>query len=241
MSIPLVILHGWGATVKSYDRLKPLLEQGGNSVVIFDLPGFGKAAPPPCAWSVDDYADWVLRYLDAAGLQKYYLFGHSFGGRIAIKIAAGPSEKLAGLILCDAAGVTPRPKTKIALFGFLSKIGNAIFSLPLLNFSKPIARKFVYWLSGERDYHYLQGDVMRETFRTVLVEDLTSFLPKIHTPTMVVWGEKDKMTPLSDAHAINRGIANSKLEILKNIGHNPHLEAPEKLAAIIDKFIKSFD
>lgn len=239
MSIPLVILHGWGATTRSYDRLKPLLEQKGFSVFVFDLPGFGKEAPPPKAWSVDDYADWTLKHLDAMGLQKYYLFGHSFGGRIVIKIAARQPKGLIGLILCDAAGVTPRPKIKIALFGFLSKIGNVIFFLPLLNFLRPPARKFVYWLSGERDYHYLQGDVMRETFRIVVAEDLTSFLFKISVPTMIIWGEKDKMTPLSDAHTINQGVSGSKLEILKNVGHNPHQESPEKLADIIEGFVKT--
>ncbi|PIQ74182.1 MAG: hypothetical protein COY11_03185 [Candidatus Portnoybacteria bacterium CG_4_10_14_0_2_um_filter_44_20] len=250
MEYPIIILHGWGATVKSYGRLKPLLEQGGNSVFVFDLPGFGKEALPPRAWSVGDYADWVenkiREELDSRSRRndngsKFILYGHSFGGRIAIKIAARRPEGLRGLILCDTAGVTPRPKTKIAIFSFLSKIGNVTFSLPSLKFLRPLARKFVYWLSGERDYHYLQGDVMRETFRAVVSEDLSSFLPKIHTPTMVVWGEKDRMTPLGDAYAINRGIAGSKLEILGKIGHNPHLETPEKLAAIVDKFIKELD
>lgn len=238
MEYPIVILHGWGATKKSYDRLKPLLEQKGNSVFVFDLPGFGDEPAPSKAWSVDDYADWTLKHLAAMRLEKYYLFGHSFGGRIAIKIAAEHSKNLAGLILCDAAGVTPRPKTKIMLFSFLSKIGNAIFSLPLLKFLRPLARKFVYWLSGERDYHYLQGEVMRKTFRNVVGEDLTSLLPKINIPTLVVWGGKDKMTPLSDAYIINQGITGSKLEILGSIGHNPHREAPEKLADIVDKFVK---
>jgi pimeloyl-ACP methyl ester carboxylesterase len=263
MEYPIVILHGWGATTKSYDRLKPLLEEGGHSVVVFDLPGFGNEPAPPKGWSVDDYAEWVMEKIkkeldsrwslprsDLRGGndkaeggndndRKIILFGHSFGGRIAIKIAAERSEGLAGLVLCDAAGVTPRPKIKIALFNFLSKIGNAIFSLPLLNILQPLARKFVYWLSGERDYYYLQGGVMQKTFRKVVGEDLTSYLPKIHTPTLVVWGGKDKMTPLGDAYIIHRGIVGSKLEILGNIGHNPHREVPEKLADIVDKFIKT--
>ncbi|MBI4837265.1 MAG: alpha/beta hydrolase [Candidatus Portnoybacteria bacterium] len=280
MEYPIIILHGWEATKKSYEQLKPLLEQKGNSVVVFDLPGFGSEPAPSKEWSVDDYADWTLEWIgknalscypersgsevkdlidrDSSpsaqndrkvnqndrkeeGCEKFVLFGHSFGGRIAIKIAARQPKELAGLILCDAAGVTPRPKIKIALFNFLTKTGNAIFSLPLLNFLRPLVRKLVYWWSGDRDYYYLRGDVMRKTFRIVIEEDLNQILPKINTPTLIIWGEKDKMTPLSDAHTLNEGIGGSLLEVLRGVGHNPHREVPEQLAAIIDKFIKELD
>lgn len=235
MAIPLVILHGWGASARSFDKIKGLLEQKGISVFVFDLPGFGSELAPKEAWSVDDYVEWARKRIENEG--KIILFGHSFGGRIAIKFAAKYPEKLAGLILCDAAGVTPRPKIKIAVFNFLSKIGNAIFSLPFLKFLQPLARKFVYWLSGERDYYYLKKSVMQKTFRLVIEENLRPHLTEIHVPTLIVWGEKDRMTPLNDAYTIHNGIAGSKMEILKNIGHNPHLECPEKLAEIIGSFL----
>jgi pimeloyl-ACP methyl ester carboxylesterase len=243
----LVILHGWGASAKSYDKLKPLLEQKGISVFVFDLPGFGNEAVPKEAWDVDDYAEWtrvkIERELDSRfygndnSERKIILFGHSFGGRIAIKLAARYSEKIEKLILCDAAGITPRPKVKINLFAQLSKVGKIIFSLPILNIIKPIAKKGIYFLVGARDYSRLENPVMKDIFRKVVDEDLTFCLANIKSKTLIIWGKDDKETLVLDAYAMNGKITGSKLEILENTGHSPHLECPEKLAEIIKGFI----
>jgi len=240
MPYPLVILHGWGASAKSYDKLKPLLEQKGISVFVFDLPGFGSAPPPAEPWSVDDYSDWVFKKIDANLNDKngqFILYGHSFGGRIGIKLAARQTEGIKGLILCDAAGVTPRPKAKISIFNFFSKSGKLVFSLPVLKYFQPIVRKIEYFLAGSRDYYYLQSEIMKDVFQRVIKEDLTPDLEKIKIPTLIIWGKKDKMTPVSDAYIINQGIGGSELKILEGIGHSPHLENPQALADIICKFI----
>ena len=239
MSKDIVILHGWGRGAKSFSLVQELLERKNYSVHVFDLPGFGAVPPPPVPWSVSDYVDFVLKFVASQNLDKFYLFGHSFGGRVGIKLAASHPEKLAGLILCDAAGVTPRPKAKIAVFGFFSKIGNWIFSFKILSIFRETARRFAYFLSGERDYYFLQDEVMRETFKKTINEDLTPYLNQIKTPTIIIWGGKDKMTPVLDAYVINKNIAGSRLEILNGIGHNPHIESPEALVEFVDNFIKN--
>jgi pimeloyl-ACP methyl ester carboxylesterase len=248
MAYPLVILHGWGASIKSYDKLKPLLEQKGISVFVFDLPGFGNEPAPGEVWGVDNYADWVEKKIGekihpSSPLQKegekegFILYGHSFGGRIAIKLAARQMEGIKALVLCDAAGVTPRPKSKITLFSMLSQGGKLIFSLPLLKYFQPLVRKIEYFLAGSRDYYYLQSEVMKGIFRKVIEEDLTSYLAKIKLPVLIVWGRKDKLTPVSDARILNEGISGSLLEILEETGHSPHLESSQALADIICRFI----
>jgi len=246
--IPLIILHGWGASSKSFAKVKELLEQKGVSVFVLDLPGFRSVAPSDKAWSVDDYADWVENYIEnkihpalplkKEGEKSFVLYGHSFGGRIGIKLAARQIEGLKGLILCDAAGITPRPKIKINIFSLLSRTGKLFFSLPILKYFQPIVRKIEYFLAGTRDYYYLQSEIMKGTFKKVIEEDLTSYLGKISVPTLIIWGKKDKMTPVSDAYVMNRKIAGSKLEILENVGHSPHLESPEELANIVTNFVK---
>ncbi len=234
----IVLLHGWGRGAKSFLAVKELLENQGHKVHCFDLPGFGVVGPPPSPWAVDDYAGFVRDFIKRKGLRDFYLFGHSFGGRIGIKLAAQDPELLKGLILCDAAGITPRPQAKVSVFKLFSRIGNWIFSFPVLAAFRGVARRFVYWLSGEQDYYFLQNDVMRETFRRVIEEQLNEYLAKIKAPTLIIWGKLDRMTPIADAHTIHRSIPGSRLEILDGVGHSPHVEATEKLAALIDDFIK---
>jgi len=265
MKTPFVILHGWGASAKSYDKLKPLLEQKGISVFVFDLPGFGNEPAPKSAWSVSDYVEWVnmkvkedldscLRRNDKKeggndkkegggvnNINKIVLFGHSFGGRIAIKFAAKYPEKLAGLILCDAAGITPRPKVKITIFSVLSRSGKLVFSLPILKYLQPVVRKIEYFLAGSRDYYYLQNPIMKNVFNNVINENLIAYLDKIIAATLIIWGKNDKMTPVSDAHVMHEKIKGSKLEILEDVGHSPHLENPEVLADKIYDFLGEFD
>ncbi len=239
MSFPIIILHGWGRGQQSFEKLKKLLEEKGHQVYSFDLPGFGEEKEPDQPWSVSNYADYVLNFSQTKDLNKFFLFGHSFGGRVGIKFASHYPEKLAGLILCDSAGVTPRNKVQ---FGFLAKsvkIGKKIFSLPVIKYFYPFIKKVIYFLTGNRDYYRLQSEIMRETFKKVIAEDLKPYLSDIKIPTLIVWGEKDKATPVSDAKIINEKISNSQLKIFKNIGHNPQLEMPEKLAGVINDFIKN--
>jgi pimeloyl-ACP methyl ester carboxylesterase len=259
MAYPLVILHGWGASIKSYDKLKPLLEQKGISVFVFDLPGFGSEPAPAEVWNIDDYADWVEKKIKVILGEEFFnretitasetsslinretsgliLYGHSFGGRIAIKLAARQIKGMEALILCDAAGVTPRPKSKITFFSLLSQGGKLIFSLPLLKYFQPLVRKIEYFLAGSRDYYYLQNEVMKGIFRKVIEEDLTSYLEKIKIPALIIWGRKDKLTPVSDANILNEGISGSEVKILEETGHSPHLELPDALADVVYEFI----
>ncbi len=237
MGKTILILHGWGAGAKSFAEVVKLLKEKGYFVYIFDLPGFGNTLPPSAPWTVDDYVKFALEFVDSQKFDKFFLFGHSFGGRIAIKFASSYPEKLAGIILCDAAGITPRSQIKIAIFSFFSRIGNWLFSFSILKPLRGLARKFAYFLGGGKDYYSLQNDVMRETFKKVIEEDLTSYLAGISAPTLLVWGRRDKLTPVSDAHRMNKGIANSELVVLDSVGHAPHIESPKELADIVDKFI----
>ena len=99
---PILMLHGWGASLKLMQPLGERLAALGWGVYIPDLPGFGESAPPPAAWDVPDYAKWVVTYLDAHQLEKVYLIGHSFGGRVGLVLGAGDPQ---------AAATRPSPRT----------------------------------------------------------------------------------------------------------------------------------
>lgn len=233
----IVILHGWGSRSDSWSNVKEILQNQGYNVIVPDLPGFGKSAPLSEIWSVNNYVDWIDNFIKKHNYnnQKIFLLGYSFGGRIAIKFAAKYPERLKGLILCSAAGITPRPKIKIAIFNLLSKIGNLIFSLPFLKVFQRPTRKIIYLLCRNRDYYYLQNETMRQTFKRVIEEDLTSYLSQIKIPSLIIWGEKDKLTPIADAYKMHQQIKDSVLKIIPQGKHSFYLQYPEKLANIIDR------
>jgi len=119
----------------------------------------------------------------------------------------------------------------------LSKVGQLIF---FTSFLRPIARKVLYQISGVRDYYKLdvaKALTMKETFKEIVATDLTSLLQAIKTPTLIIWGDSDNMTPLKDAYLIHRGITGSRLDIIKHGEHNLNLQMPEVLAEKIIKFI----
>ena len=212
---PFLILHGWGSCSDKWQRVGDLLAQKGLKVIIPDLPGFGQSEKPKNAWDIDDYCDFVREFVKTLGPDKFYLLGHSFGGALAAKFSLKFPEKIDKLFLVGAAVI--RKKTfKNQLLKFISRF---------LKIKNPFLRKLFYRKS---DYLSVRR-IMKEVYLKIIKEDLSGILSQVRAPTIIIWGEKDNITPLSDAYKINNKIKNSQLEIISGVGHNLHLEAPEEL------------
>lgn len=222
---PILILHGWGSSIKSWIKVQKILAEKGFQVIVFDLPGFGKSMIPLRPWSVEDYSNFVLKLVQKLELSKFFLLGHSFGGRIAIKFVAKYPNKLTGLILCGAP-IGPSDTKSYGLILNMAKLAKKFSFLPGFQFFRKIFYKYIL---KKTDYFELKG-VMKETFKKIITEDLSSFLTKIRTKTLLLWGEKDEIEIVK--------IPNSKLIIFSGVGHNPHLEIPEKLAETILSFLR---
>lgn len=232
---PIIILHGWGSSSAAWETPKKLLEKEGLEVFVPDLPGFGKEPPPKIPWSVSNYVDFVLRFARENGLDKFVLIGYSFGGRVAIKLAAEYPEKVERLILTGVP-VGQRKTLKASIFNLLAKIGKVFFWFPPLSFFTPLARKFLYYLASEWDYYKTTG-VMRQVFKNVINEDLAPLLFKINLPTLILWGKEDKVTPVSFAHFFKEKVSQAKLVILPAVSHKLPYENPEVFVKEIEKFL----
>lgn len=231
----IVLVHGWGSNQKRWDAVKKNLEKNGFEVLVFDMPGFGDIPAPKEIWGVKDYANFVLKKIEQKGWDEFYLLGHSFGGQIATFLSINYPQKIKKLILCAPAVIRKQSlKTKI-----LSKITH--WGKKCLEFLglKGMIPKFQNIISKFWGRNYLQAQgIMKEIIQKVFEEDLSMFLDKINIPTLIIWGDKDKMIPVKYAKIINQKIPNSKLVIFENIGHSPHIECPEKLSKEIIKFLK---
>jgi len=228
---PLLILHGWGSNSEKWQRVAELLARKGFKVIVPDLSGFGQSQEPKQAWGLDDYCNFVEEFVKILGLEKFFLLGHSFGGALAIKLSLRIPEKIEKLFLVSAS-FRRRKKLKKRVFGVLAKTLKIFSFLPLYPYFKRGFYKFLL----KSDYPSTRG-IMRKSYLKIIKEDLSDILNKIKIPAIIIWGEKDDITPLKHGRLLNEKIKESELVVLPAVGHNIRTEAPEKLTQIISKFL----
>ncbi|MBX4201023.1 alpha/beta hydrolase [Candidatus Parcubacteria bacterium] len=224
---PMLILHGWPSSSDKWITVGELLERQNIKAIVVDLPGFGKSQEPSEAWNTDIYIEWVREFCDNVEDLKrdFYLAGHSFGGSLAAKFAVKYNQRLKGLFLISAACV--RESTAGKKFYYrIAKMVKIFSFLPYYDLFRRAIYKFVIRKS---DYPHVKG-IMRETYLKVVSEDLSFRLVFIKIPTVIIWGDKDTSTPLSDAEFIKSKISDSKLIVLPGLKHSLQIEAPELLA-----------
>ena len=225
----ILFLHGWGVDSQSWFKIVPRLENRKYSLYFLDLPGFGNSQTPNSSYSLDDYMRVVLEFIKKLGLKEITLVGHSFGGRVAVKIASVNSNQLDKIVLVDAAGINNLSGLK-KLAAIVAHLISPLFSPP---FMQPLRRK-LYFLMGSE---YLDRAGLSKIFSRVVSENLTPLLPLIKNETLILWGDKDNVTPLYYARLMKKLITRSKLTIFPNTGHFPFIEKPSEFAGELIKFI----
>ncbi len=242
----LVCLHGWGASKHSFDELRENLKDTDVEILTPDLPGFGDEPEPSTPFTVDDYCDWVIKWMmkDERLTMKddWYLLGHSHGGRIAIKLVTkklqATSYKLpAHLFLCASAGIRHPRHLKRALGLMLAKGGKTILSLPGLKNLEPLGKKLLYKLVRVHDYEKA-SDVMRKTLINVSSEDLRPLLKNITVETDLFWGTGDRMTSYGDSQIMKKEISKSKLHTYKGVHHRVHRDRAKEIAEVIKNVLQ---
>jgi len=229
----VLLLHGWGVDSSTLEPLRLQLAERCYAVSL-DLPGFGGTAAPPAAWSVFEYADFVERFIQKLKLENVILLGHSFGGRLSIILGSRGIRKK--IILTDAAGILPKRSWKYYLRVYSYKAAKKLFSIkPLLPYKERALKR---WISSNpsSDYAQAQG-VMRQIFVKVVNQDLQPLLNKIKASTLLIWGEKDTATPLSDGQLMEKLIPDAGLVVFEEAGHYPFLEQPGRFYSVVDYFI----
>jgi len=233
----VLFLQGWGTDLNIYKKLINKLSSG-NRIVAFEFPGFGKTPEPPTAWDVNDYTEFTVEFIDKLKLDNVVLMGHSFGGRVIIRLMNKEKKKfkVKKIVLLDSAGikskVTVKKKLKQTWFNVCkkaagSKIGKKIF---------PGAVDRMKNKYGSADYRKA-SPLMKQVLVKTVNEDLTDMLPNINVPTLLVWGDMDTATPLSHAKIMEEKIPDAGLVILKNTGHYSFLEDFYTFGRVIDSFL----
>lgn len=224
------ILHGWAVDYQNHLKWQPLLSalaQRQVSAEFLKLPGL--STPLDRAWSLDEYVAWTLEQLPA---RPVTLVGHSFGGQLALRLAALHPDRVQRLILIDSSGLRDRrlhAELKRRVFWLLAKLGRPIFKAAW-------ARKVLYRLARERDY-FNAPLVMRQTMSQVLGQEIRQDLANVKAPTLILWGEQDRVTPLRNAELLHRNLPGSQLVIIPEARHSPQFTHVPQVADQIYTFV----
>ncbi len=228
---PVVLLHGWGCESNIFNTVYDWLLSS-YKVYVLDLPGFGLSEIPPTAWDANDYAKLLSEFLDKLNINKTHLIGHSYGGRISIVLAANEPEKVDKLILVDSAGIIPPRTAKYFLRLGISRIGRIVRKCGSLG--STIADRIAHRV-GSKDYR--DAGPMRATLVKSVNQNLQPLLTRIKAETLLVWGENDTDTPVSDGKIMKQEIQKSQLIILKDAGHYSFLDQSQQFCKIISNFL----
>lgn len=214
-----VILQGWGTSYPLYDVVANSISSK-YRVLQFDLPGFGSSQEPPESWNVDQFTDFFIKLMEALEIERCVLIGHSYGGRMIIKLVARDNIpfEIEKIVLIDSAGVMPKrsfgQKVRVFRYKILKKI--LYFKPVYLLFSELIE----LWKStqGSEDYRNA-SPVMKGCLVKAVNEDLTHLFEKNKYDTLLIWGDKDEATPLSDGKLMENLMPSAGLAVIPGTGH----------------------
>ena len=232
----VLLLHGWGAHAGLMWPLAERLSKQGYRVYVPDLPGFGQTPPPPATWAVRDYVNFVLAYLDAVGMTRTHLIGHSFGGRLGLVLGADHAERLDKMVLIDSAGVKPPSSSGGDLrLNAYKAVRDGLANVGL----KGVSNSLRGWYTeryGSADFK--SAGPLRETFVKVVNEDLLPYAARVKPSTLLLWGEADEDTPVWMAKQLEAHIPDAGLHTFPGAGHYSYLERLADTTRIVDYFFK---
>lgn len=201
----VVALHGWGRSGADFAQII-----SGLDAVAIHLPGFGITPEPATAWGSEQYADAVARALSSSA--PVVVVGHSFGGRVAVRLAAKYPELVSGLVLTGVPLVrlvaAPKPPLTFRLIRALARAG----IIPQRVLEKQRHKR------GSADYRAARG-VMRDVLVRVIGEDYRDDLARIRVPVRMVWGENDTAAPADAGAAAAALIDGATFRLVAGAGH----------------------
>jgi len=194
--------------------------------------GFGESDEPKTAWDVDKYTDLVEKFIEKMGITKLSLLGHSFGGRVIIKLCSRENLKfeIDKIVLVDSAGIKHTPKKTIK-----QRIYKITF--PVIKKISPSLLNKIKTKVGSRDYRNATP-MMRDILVKVVNEDLSEDAKKINVPVIIIYGNKDEAVPEEDIKEYERLIPDAGLILYEGSTHYAYLERLNQTISIIDNFIK---
>jgi pimeloyl-ACP methyl ester carboxylesterase len=252
------MIHGFRGTHHGLLLIAKYLK-GSANIIIPDLPGFGRGAHLK-SYDLDSYVEWLHRFITKQGLRTTpILLGHSFGSIVSAAYAVKYPKTIRKLVLVNPIGAPAlegpnKVMTNLAIFYY--KVGAKLPEKLAHSWlaSKPVVRIMSVTMAkthdkGLRTFIHHQHDryfsrfhsaqSVLEGFTTSVSHNVGEFAKKITTPTLLIAGSLDDITPLSAQYGLVKKFPKGRLKVINNVGHLTHYETPEIVANLVQAFIKS--
>lgn len=236
----VLLLHGVGASAERWSKIMPLFAKHFH-VVAPDIIGFGYSDKPEVSYTIPFFLDFVKDFAHAMDMDNLTLIGASLGGQIAAEFAIASKNMIENLVLVTPAGVMKEPTPVLNYY-----IAAAMY--PTFDNAKKAFRQ----MAGDpkavdevyaRDFvNRMQLPNAKYAFMSSIMgskgaPNLSGRLREIDAPTLIVWGEKDALIPVRYARKFQKEIEGSQLAIIKNSGHTPYFERPDRFSDIVLEFL----
>ncbi len=250
---PVVLIHGFGESIFTWRKIMPALAQR-HRVIALDLKGFGRSDKPlDMAYSADDQAAIVARFLEVRRLSGASLVGHSFGGTVALRTALVPEVKAKGRVARLAVISAPALPSSVASDLNLAALPGLPEAVTLPLPPKTMARLLLSEARGGGDvsdediegyaapyYELPAKHAFVVTARSILSEDggeIAERYKGIRQRTLVVWCRGDTIVPLRSGRRLARALPNARLVVLERCHHLPQDERPGALLSVLAPFL----
>ncbi len=235
----VLLLHGWGCSVKHFEQIFQDLSKD-HRVTAMDFPAHGESGRPPEPWGVKDFAACVKDLMGQLGIAPCDIIAHSFGGRVALWLAANEPQAVNRLVITGGAGIrkpqTEEQKKKSEAYKKKKEALLGLTRLPLVGGMAQQSLKALRQKYGSADYNALD-DEMKKTFVKVISEDLSPLLPKVQASTLLIWGENDTETPLWMGQKMEREIRDAGLVIFEGDDHYAYLRQWPRFVQVVKAFL----
>ena len=226
----VLCLVGWGQDTRMFEPTQTALSKNFR-VTCIDYPGFVQSDTMNMTWAVDDYVDWLHKFLTQMNISNPIIIAHSFGARVALKYNLKyPIQKL---VFTGAAGIRPKLKLRTQIRIRVYKILKRLVQLPLFKMYEEDLKKAF----GSEDYRAISG-VLRDSFVRIVNEDLSDTLNKVEVPCLLIWGDKDDATPLWMGQKMEKEMKDAGLVIFENEGHYAYWNQIHRFNRIVDVFLE---
>lgn len=240
---PIVLLHGLSDSHRSYDLMLPMAPRAWRMLAV-TMRGHGLSDKPQSGYAIPDFARDVAAFLDALGIERAIVVGHSMGSAIALQTAADFPERVAGLVLIGAfSRFEGRPAMKeleLAAANMGENCGGE-FALAFQEstLANMIPQRFLDTVINET--LCMPGHAWRGAVQGLSAFDPCETARHVQAPAAIVWGDRDAYCPRSDQHDLRAALPSSRLFALPRVGHAVHWERPAEVAGILRAFVAELD